>query len=488
VVVLGVATIVTLRSAGLMQDEGALLAYADRVLHGAVAHRDFETYYGPGMPWVLAGAFLIAGHQVVVERLVGVLLEIVLAVTMASIGLCYGVRRGIAAGLLAAAVLVCVTPPIASPFLAASALVVVSLRVAAVTDFSRRRPTLRYAAAGVFAALAITFRIDFAVAVAVSIAPLLAGRWRMIPWYLGGLAAGLVPLAVHVVIAGPGTVFRLVFNDALRASGARTLPVPPSDPASRLEFAVLVVAIVADVAGAAVLWRRVGPSGGTRLAAAGALLSAATLVDILHRADEYHIVPAMVVAVALLGVTVPILLERHGLPRVRVRPAVAMAACGAAVLVGAAHLLMEQTAGVEVVNAGRSFPLLPGDAAEAQATLDDVDRIARSGQRVFVGPMDMRRTNYTATYMYFLLPQLVPATYYEEMEPLTDNLPPSHLAADVAGADVLVLTTKWDAWSEPNQSTTVYGSDLPNQVVSRLFCLRARAGTFSVFTRCDARG
>ncbi len=236
------------------------------------------------------------------------------------------------------------------------------------------------------------------------------------------------------------------------------------------------------------LWRRVGSSVATRLAAAGALLSVAALVEILHRADEYHLLPAMVVPVALLGVTVPVLVERRGLPGARIRPSVAIGACVAAVLVGAAHLLTEQTAGVDVVNAGRSFPLLPGDVPEAQATLDEVDRIARPGQRVFVGPMDMRRTNYTATYMYFLLPQLVPATYYQEMEPLTDNLPPSHLAADVAGADVLVLTTKWDRWNEPNQSTTVYGSDLPNQAVSRLFCLRARAGTFSVFTRCDARG
>ena len=58
----------------------------------------------------------------------------------------------------------------------------------------------------------------------------------------------------------------------------------------------------------------------------------------------------------------------------------------------------------------------------------------------------------------------------------------------MASADVLVLTTKWDDWNEPNQSSSYYGPAAPNQVVEKSFCLRAQQGTFSVFTRCNARG
>jgi hypothetical protein len=488
ILALGLAAILTLNSAGSMQDEGALLAYADRVLHGAVAHRDFETYYGPGMPWVLAGAFAVAGHHVLVERAVGMLLELVVTLGMVSVGLRFGTRQGVVAGLLSAAVLICVTPPIASPLLAAVALAVVSLRLAAPFSSLRATRPWRYACAGVLAALAITFRIDFAVAVLVSIVPLLAGHGRASLWYLAGLATGAVPLAVHVVIASPGTVFTLIAGDALRTSGARRLPLPPTDPAARVESALLLVALAIDVVAVVLMWRRARASEGTRLVAALALLSLAMLPEIAQRTDEYHLLPAMIVPVALLALSVPVLAQRRGRPTPRTRPLLAYVLCAAALAIAVVHTSVQQTPGVAVDNQGRSFPVAAADAPEAQAVVTDVDRIARPGQRLFIGPMDMRRTNYTATYMYFLLPQLTPATYYQEMEPLSANGLGSHLATDVASADVLVLTTKWDDWSEPNQSSTYYGTTAPNQVVEKSFCLRAREGTFSVFTRCDARG
>ena len=42
---------------GSEMDEGAVVAYASRVLDGAVPHRDFLTFYGPGNPGQHAGAF-----------------------------------------------------------------------------------------------------------------------------------------------------------------------------------------------------------------------------------------------------------------------------------------------------------------------------------------------------------------------------------------------------------------------------------------------
>ena len=45
-------------------DEGAVNAYAVRVLDGAVPHRDFLTFYGPGNLWLVAGAFEVFGESV----------------------------------------------------------------------------------------------------------------------------------------------------------------------------------------------------------------------------------------------------------------------------------------------------------------------------------------------------------------------------------------------------------------------------------------
>ena len=44
-------------------DEGAVIAYAARVLDGAVPHRDFLTFYGPGNPWLVAGAFAVVRRE-----------------------------------------------------------------------------------------------------------------------------------------------------------------------------------------------------------------------------------------------------------------------------------------------------------------------------------------------------------------------------------------------------------------------------------------
>jgi hypothetical protein len=92
----------------------------------------------------------------------------------------------------------------------------------------------------------------------------------------------------------------------------------------------------------------------------------------------------------------------------------------------------------------------------------------RAGQRLFVGPIDLRRTPYSDAFFYFLYPELVPATYYIEMDPF-DSKPGSKLAGDVRSADWLILSGVWANWDEPNDSRR-YGSDLPNEIVRAQFC------------------
>lgn len=136
---------------------------------------------------------------------------------------------------------------------------------------------------------------------------------------------------------------------------------------------------------------------------------------------------------------------------------------------------------------GRSFPFNSFKAAATVSVLvKSLDAISAPGDRLFVGPADLRRTNYSDTYLYHLLPKLTPATYFLEMNPESANRPGSRLAADVATADWLVLNKAWDPWNEPNRSI-LYGSNAPNAVVQRDFVPRGEFGTFTVFQRKTPR-
>ena len=86
-------------------DEGAVIAYAARVLDGAVPQRDFLTFYGPGKLWLVAGAFAVFGESVgrragrrMLYRLI-----IVLALSCSAVRL-GGLVGGLLAGMIAAIV------------------------------------------------------------------------------------------------------------------------------------------------------------------------------------------------------------------------------------------------------------------------------------------------------------------------------------------------------------------------------------------------
>jgi hypothetical protein len=131
----------------------------------------------------------------------------------------------------------------------------------------------------------------------------------------------------------------------------------------------------------------------------------------------------------------------------------------------------------------RSFPLGAMDRVRAAGRiLTDLVRLSQPGQKLFVGPSDLRRTNYNNTFIYHLLPQLSPATYFLEMNPLSANRPASRLAADLQTADWLLLDRALDNWNEANRSNQ-FGSDAPNAVVRDHFELKTQSGTYLLYRR-----
>ena len=108
--------------------------------------------------------------------------------------------------------------------------------------------------------------------------------------------------------------------------------------------------------------------------------------------------------------------------------------------------------------------------ARVQAAVDELGRLAEPGDRLLVGPSDLRRTWYSDAFIYWLFPELDPATYYIEMDPGLANAEGSRLSSDVESADFVILTGLWDGWMEPNSSMD-FGSDAPNQVLRDHFCV-----------------
>ena len=124
----------------------------------------------------------------------------------------------------------------------------------------------------------------------------------------------------------------------------------------------------------------------------------------------------------------------------------------------------------KVEHDGRYFYLGDYEAYVAvQAAVDELDRRAEPGDRLLVGPLDLRRTWYSDVFIYWLFPELEPATYFIEMDPGLANAEGSSLAADVASADFVILTGLWAGWMEPNSSMD-FGSGAPNEVVNSTFC------------------
>jgi hypothetical protein len=273
-----------------------------------------------------------------------------------------------------------------------------------------------------------------------------------------------------------------------RASALRPLHWP--FPHLGFEHEVFVWFWLVPLATAALLaagWlrRRRSPElfRGQVLVAAG-LLSAGMLPQALQRADSAHFAWASCISVPLLPVAVAELVALLT-PAVTTRWRTVLAtAVAVVVLAGALPLLTvrpyidyaQQTFG----GAGFGWPIRNGDrtfsyGSEPVATagnqlVADLAAKSRPGERLFVGPIDLRKTPYSQAFWYFLFPNLVPATYFIELDPWLANRPGSRLTSDVASADWLILTSVGDQWEEPNASRRV-GSSAPNDVVKSQFCL-----------------
>jgi hypothetical protein len=360
----------------------------------------------------------------------------------------------------------------------------------------RSRMTLLLA--GVLLGAAVLFRFDFAPAVLLACAPLLRGVPRSAWKPLGaGLILGILPYLPHLLVVGPARIAR-VASDLSHTGPGHRLPLPAvSTDAGQLLAAEVICTLALLLGGFAAARRRDRKEAATLLAIG--LFVLALQPYPFSRADGPHIVPVSAIAVALAPVLV-VHFMRIVRPTVSGRGRVVAAVATAAVVAGAlAPNLLRNPArhqlglvlGVarkgpsfEIRNGSRSFRVNSArEARGMEAVIGEIERTAMPGDRLFVGPRDLRRTKYADTFLYYLLPDLRPASYYMELAPETANRPGSGLAKELEQADFLVFNRRWDRLDEPNASRR-FGSPAPNAVVRRLFCRRTRHGDIELYERC----
>jgi hypothetical protein len=475
----------------LPMDEGFLLVYPESILKGYIPYRDFETFYGPASPYLLSGVFAVFSPSIFTERVVGLGYRLLLFVAVFGLAQRWGTI--IAAGCTALTGLLLVSSGIvAYAWLGAVALGLCSLWLVAKTDNSWRSFF-----GGICAGGALLYRVDLGPAILVATLPLfLAMPGSSRARWLAGAAIALLPLGALMLIAGPKPLFENLFLFPVMRSGpARHLPITSAEPAVIYLLGAHVVAVLVNLVAGVMAVRHNPKDLQNRVLLGWALFGLGLTHQAMQRVDSLHVLYAAFVSLGLLPLSILILMKAGQAPIQRSKALLAATAALSMVTLVLPELAIRfrnelfssltavSDQSVLVENAGRSFPISSAETARSvTALLQELDKLSARGQRIFVGPADLRRTNYNDTYLYHLLPLLEPATYFLEMNPLSANRPDSRLPHDVESADWLVLNRRWDSWNEANRSRE-FGSDAANAVVRQHFILQGEFGSFLLFRK-----
>jgi 4-amino-4-deoxy-L-arabinose transferase-like glycosyltransferase len=518
------------RTTGGTMEEGFMLYFPERMWKGDVPNVDFLHLYGPGALHVLMVWYEAFGYTLGAERTFGLLQHLGIIFGLYALARPWG--RGAATAVAVLSTLLVLTPIglTAMAWNGGLALVlwsaVFALRATNVS--APRDRLLAWLASGALAGFALTFRPDLVLAIGLALGWLVwhhRAAWRPL---LAGAVVGAIPMWVHLAVAGiRPSIQGMVLDPVVELRSGRELPRPPSwdrlDGALQaiaeqeppwwripsltasaslyLWFWAMIVVAIGSLVLALVLYRRTGGAPRTAVLVVGSLLGIGVVPQALQRPDSTHLswVTCISWPFAVVGIVELVRLVRPvSHPRLRV----AVGASSVAVLMfvvaplftyryylNSARVSVGDVRGaLPVERDGRRFYL--GDERPYRATRDVIatlDDLAAPGERLFVGPQDLRRTWYGDTFFYWMFPELDPATYYLEMDPGLANAEDSGLADDVAGADWVILTGFWNGWREPNSSME-YGSDAPNRVIEEQFCEVAsfEDDLVLLYRRCDS--
>ena len=476
--------------AGVME-EGFMLLLPHRVAHGEVMYRDFHYLWGPLGLWLPALVHSLFGWTLLVERITGQVYGAVFTFTVWWAARRWSELAGVAAGAIIAASANSGDLPIAAALALGALCIVVG---AAARGRSDRWSTHLFVAAGVLGGAVALFRPEQIVGVVAALAVLSWGQGRRQLSVLVGLTMPMATFALYALAAGVGHTFQDVVVSGFYVRSERQLPIPPRHSPSGLILFLLVTGSALAITAIGVrriVTDREDVSG--RLLTAVGLMSICLLPEVVQRDDVGHMAIPLI-AVAFLPAAI-IDLSRDFRLSGGVVSVAAVTLVGATFAAGTRLTLLEPYLHplvtvmhppgniMTVTNRGRSFVYPKAQGVAAAQVVAEVESLTRSGQRLFVGPLDLRRTPYADNSIAVLLPQLTDSMSFPDMHPRVALDHMNRLAADVRAADVLVLSDAYQNWDEPDQSR-LYGSDAANEVVRSRFCTRGTFGPYTVLTRC----
>jgi hypothetical protein len=281
----------------------------------------------------------------------------------------------------------------------------------------------------------------------------------------------------------------------LHSSPARNLPFSGVEFRLLLFFGVSLIAVMLNIAAGIIAMRKFD-DGRMPVLLAVAFFAAGITHQPYHRLDFIHLLFVAFLTVGFLPVS--LLIFASAMRGQLLRPPFAGAFCA-----GAAALLFLGMPSIRtgtiialsnplgttsrssflVKRNGRDFPLLSASTAvQVEQMLEKLDLLSKPGERLFVGPADLRRTNYSDAFIYHLMPKLRPASHFIEMNPFSANAPGSRLSTDLEQADWIVLNRAWDDWPEQNRSRE-NGPEEPLRVVRNNFVVVEEYGSFQLFRR-----
>ncbi len=461
------------QSPGQPEDEGIALVYPEMFLKGRLPYRDFESNYGPGNLLILSTAYSVFGTNVFVERAVGLIYR--LLILMAIFGVTQRWGTFVASACALAAIVILGHSDVWANTLFAG----MAFALCAWWMMANVRSGWRCFAGGFFGGLALLCRCDFGLALAVSALPLFLSMQRVPKTkFLVGAAVALLPLLWFGVLVGPTQLVNNLFVLPVFRIGPRGhLPISAATADAVWVFCLYLLASGVNVAAGFFALRRSVPERG-RLLLGAALFGLGLIHYPLSRFDSGHVFNAALISFAFLPLSISVLfsLVAKPLPRRLKIIATGIVALGTIALLR----LGPYDKGVFIKKNGRSFPLAKTSLPQAaDQALSELQRASFGGQLLFVGPADLRHTVYCDTWIYHMLPQLHPATYFLQMNPGSANAPGSRLARDVVGADWLFLNRAWDFIVEPNRSGE-FGPDEPNKIVRADFDLWRAYGPYLV--------
>jgi hypothetical protein len=521
-----------LRTQGAPMEEGFMLVFPERFLHGDLPNADYLHLYGPGSIWALGGWFEVFGVSLTAERLFGLLQQFAVVFGMYSLARHWGRTAGLGCALISA---LFILPPLGGlvPLAWVGGVGLGLLGLSAALEGRRRLATGATRAygfalgAGALAGVAVLFRLDLVVAVGLSG---LAAAWgtnaRFRIRLLAGFGVAVVGYLIHMALVGPGVAIQgMVLDPVFKLRAGRALPIPPSwshldgflersratvppqwplpsltTSQQLFVWFFLLLASVLFVVGVATWSLRRDPSRiRARVLFAAALFGLGLVPQAMQRVDSAHFGWVSCVPVALLPLAFLELRAARPAP-VRSPRRASLLAVGSVGIVAAllvpyftawpfvdytAQTFGKHRVAERIERNGRVFYYGRVDVKDAATRLlADIPKVAKPGSRLFVGTTDLRYTPYSDAWFYYLLPEYPPATYYIEMDPGVANAKDSRLARDLRSADIAILSSVWKDWSEPNDSRKP-GSAAASRVLRDHFCLVENyGGLYKLYRRC----